>query len=389
MASRGGALVLIVLWSLLQLGAAKTKPLVPAMFVFGDSLVDVGNNNQLAKCNVTCQANYQPFGVDYPPCHSPTGRFSNGYNLADQLAQLLGFDESPPAFLSPSNASASRRTSTGINFASGGSGLLPTTGSQFVRARARACLLIDANTHPCVYPGSVLCVQCGEVFTMAEQVGNFTSLVRSSGRKDRTAADLVSESLIFISVGSNDLFEYADYITKANISSSNRNDTEYLQGLIASYTSYIKELYAAGATKFGVLSPSLVGCCPLQRALAKEFNGSDQFGCLGVANNLSQQLYPMIASMLQDLSMELPDMSYSLGDAIGMAGFVFKSTRDFGENVCNSSAPLCQNRSSFFFWDRFHPTDAVSAITANELFQGPAGRFVHPINVHQLMAPQP
>nr|CAB3487930.1 unnamed protein product [Digitaria exilis] len=370
MASRGGALVLVVLWSLLELGAAKTKPLVPAMFVFGDSLVDVGNNNQLAKCNVTCQANYQPFGVDYPPCHSPTGRFSNGYNLADQLAQLLGFAESPPAFLSPSNVSASRRTSTGINFASGGSGLLPTTGSQF----------------------------CGEVFTMAEQVGNFTSLVRSSGRKDRTAADLVSESLIFISVGSNDLFEYADYITKANISSSNRNDTEYLQGLIASYTSYIKALYAAGATKFGVLSPSLVGCCPLQRALAKEFNVSDQSGCLGVANNLSQQLYPMIASMLQDLSLELPDMSYSLGDAIGMAGFVFKNTNltfdhaccgsgDFGENVCNSSAPMCQNRSSFFFWDRFHPTDAVSAITANELFQGPAGRFVHPINVHQLVAP--
>lgn len=59
---------------------------------------------------------------------------------------------------------------------------------------------------------------------------------------------------------------------------------------------------------------------------------------------------------------------------------------DFGENGCNSSAPLCQDRSSFFFWDRFHPTDAVSAITAGELFDGAAGRFVHPVNVHQLVA---
>ncbi|KAF8702465.1 hypothetical protein HU200_032843 [Digitaria exilis] len=381
MASRGRALSLVALCLLLELalqGAA--EHLVPAVFVFGDSMVDVGNNNFIEKCDIGCQANYPPFGIDYLN-HKPTGRFSNGYNMADQLAQLLQFDESPPPFLSLSNESLSTRMSTGINFASGGSGLLDVTGN-----------------------GPV----CTQVFSMTEQVRSFRSLarmwgslVRSSGRKDRTAADLVSESLIFISVGSNDLFEYADYITKANISSSNRNDTEYLQGLIASYTSYIKALYAAGATKFGVLSPSLVGCCPLQRALAKEFNVSDQSGCLGVANNLSQQLYPMIASMLQDLSLELPDMSYSLGDAIGMAGFVFKNTSnphltfdhaccgsgDFGENVCNSSAPMCQNRSSFFFWDRFHPTDAVSAITANELFQGPAGRFVHPINVHQLVAP--
>lgn len=88
----------------------------------------------------------------------------------------------------------------------------------------------------------------------------------------------------------------------------------------------MQALYGAGATKFSVLSPSLVGCCPQQRAIAKEFNGTDQNGCLGLSNNLSQQLYPMIDSMLQDLSLELPGMSYSLGDAIGMAAFVFKNT---------------------------------------------------------------
>lgn len=89
MASRSGAFVLLVLCSLPvllapQAAAGATKPLVPAMFVFGDSLVDVGNNNHLRKCNDSCKANHRPYGVDYPS-HSPTGRFSNGYNLADQL----------------------------------------------------------------------------------------------------------------------------------------------------------------------------------------------------------------------------------------------------------------------------------------------------------------
>ncbi|CAL5030578.1 unnamed protein product [Urochloa decumbens] len=367
MASHGGALALVVLCSVLAPHAAAKKPLVSAMFVFGDSLLDVGNNNHLANCNASCRANYPRYGIDLP-CHKPTGRFSNGYNLADQLAQMLGFAESPPPFLSLSKSNAS--VFTGINFASGGSGLLPTTG-------------------------------CGQVFPMSEQVGNFTSLVgRMSGSGDWTAAaaaaalDLISESLFFISAGSNDLFEYADFaVTHPNTS---RNDTEFLQRLIASYTGYIKDLYAAGATRFSVLSPSLVGCCPHQRRVAKDFGDVDLLGCLGTANNLSRQLYPMIDSMLQDLRQELPGMKYSLGDAIRMGEFVFSKANfkldhaccgdgEFGESLCNSTVPLCQNRRNYFFWDRFHPTDAASAITATGLFSD-TGRFVHPINVRQLVA---
>lgn len=57
----------------------------------------------------------------------------------------------------------------------------------------------------------------------------------------------------------------------------------------------------------------------------------------------------------------------------------------FGEAGCNSTAPLCQDRNSFFFWDRFHPTQAVSAFTANVLFVGNE-TYVHPVNVQQLVA---
>jgi hypothetical protein len=53
-----------------------------AFFVFGDSLVDNGNNNYLA---TTARADSPPYGIDYPT-HRPTGRFSNGLNIPDFIS---------------------------------------------------------------------------------------------------------------------------------------------------------------------------------------------------------------------------------------------------------------------------------------------------------------
>ncbi|KAG6509092.1 hypothetical protein ZIOFF_034483 [Zingiber officinale] len=50
-----------------------------AFFVFGDSLVDNGNNNFLA---TTARADQPPYGID-TPSRRPTGRFSNGKNVPD------------------------------------------------------------------------------------------------------------------------------------------------------------------------------------------------------------------------------------------------------------------------------------------------------------------
>lgn len=53
-----------------------------AFFVFGDSLVDSGNNNYLV---TTARADSPPYGIDYPTGR-PTGRFSNGLNLPDIIS---------------------------------------------------------------------------------------------------------------------------------------------------------------------------------------------------------------------------------------------------------------------------------------------------------------
>lgn len=54
--------------------------MVPAMFIFGDSLIDNGNNNGLTSL---AKANYLPYGIDFDA--GPTGRFSNGYTMVDTI----------------------------------------------------------------------------------------------------------------------------------------------------------------------------------------------------------------------------------------------------------------------------------------------------------------
>jgi hypothetical protein len=56
---------------------------VPASFVFGDSLFDVGNNNYIVSL---AKANYVPNGIDFG---IPTGRFTNGRTIVDIIGKYL------------------------------------------------------------------------------------------------------------------------------------------------------------------------------------------------------------------------------------------------------------------------------------------------------------
>jgi len=63
------------------------RVVVPAMYVFGDSLVDAGNNDFLP---APAPKAVPPNGVDLPRTILwRTGRFTNAYNLADIIGKLL------------------------------------------------------------------------------------------------------------------------------------------------------------------------------------------------------------------------------------------------------------------------------------------------------------
>jgi len=62
--------------------------LVPAIITFGDSAVDVGNNDYLP---TIFKANYLPYGRDFFN-HQPTGRFCNGKLATDITGEEINLN---------------------------------------------------------------------------------------------------------------------------------------------------------------------------------------------------------------------------------------------------------------------------------------------------------
>ncbi|XP_037492979.1 GDSL esterase/lipase 1 [Jatropha curcas] len=88
------------------------------LFIFGDSLFDVGNNNYLK--GAIGLANFWPYGQTF--FKHPTGRFSDGRLISDFIAEYLKLPLIPP-YLQPGN----HQFTDGTNFASGGAGALVET----------------------------------------------------------------------------------------------------------------------------------------------------------------------------------------------------------------------------------------------------------------------
>ena len=64
---------------------------VPAVIVFGDSIVDQGNNNDLI---TAARCNYPPYGKDFYG-RIPTGRFSNGKTPPDLVGPYHSLNNNP------------------------------------------------------------------------------------------------------------------------------------------------------------------------------------------------------------------------------------------------------------------------------------------------------
>lgn len=77
LASRFALLAWLVALACTVVAGASTPP----MFIFGDSLVDAGNNNYIVSLS---KANYPPNGIDFTG-HQPTGRYTNGRTIVDIL----------------------------------------------------------------------------------------------------------------------------------------------------------------------------------------------------------------------------------------------------------------------------------------------------------------
>ncbi|KAK1267684.1 GDSL esterase/lipase [Acorus gramineus] len=119
------SLLLVLLTCLIKCLLVSQCEAARAFFVFGDSLVDNGNNDYLF---TSARADSYPYGID-TPSHRPTGRFSNGKNIPDIISEHLRAEPTLP-YLSP--RLRGQKLLVGANFASAGIGILNDTGIQFM-----------------------------------------------------------------------------------------------------------------------------------------------------------------------------------------------------------------------------------------------------------------
>ncbi|EES01001.2 GDSL esterase/lipase At5g37690 isoform X2 [Sorghum bicolor] len=334
----------------------------PAMFVFGSSILDVGNNNYLQGATVG-RANSPYNGVDFPGS-VPTGRFSNGYNIADYVAKNMGFACSPPPYLSMVQSSSGPLVQTaltsGINYASGGAGILDSTNA-------------------------------GSTIPLSKEVKYFgatkAKMVAAVG--PNTANPAISQSIFLIGMGNNDLYVFAASERARNRSAADdeRSDAAaaaLYAGLISNYSAAVTELYTLGARKFAVINVWPLGCVPGQRVL------SPTGACSDTLNEVAAGFNAALGSLLVDLAARLPGLVYSLGDAFGftedvladpaasgytdVAGTCCGGGRLGAEAWCSRNSTLCVNRDQHVFWDRVHPSQRTAFLIARALYDGPSKR---------------
>ncbi|KAA8523664.1 hypothetical protein F0562_010087 [Nyssa sinensis] len=328
----------------------------PAIFVFGDSLVDVGNNNYL-KLSIV-KANFPPNGVDFPG-KKPTGRFSNGKNPADFLAEKVGLP-SPPPYLSISKSNKSMEFLTGVSFASGGAGIFTGTDELYDQAIP---LAKQVDYYLAVYEDIV------------QQLG-------SAGAQDH-----LSKSLFAIVIGSNDLLAYIRSRKKTN-------PQQYVDQMVLNFKGLLKRMHDLGARKFVITGIGALGCTPRQR------NHNKTGECNEQENRWSLMYNQGLKSMLQGLKSELKDINYSYFDTYrallnfiqkpAIYGFSEVKAACCGLGNLKAQAPCvpistyCNNRSDHLFWDIYHPTEAASRIFADIIFYGPQ-QYAFPMNLKQLI----
>ncbi|CAI9272262.1 unnamed protein product [Lactuca saligna] len=332
---------------------------VGPIFILGDSIVDVGTNNYLKNCKA--QVNRPYYGVDYPGSIA-TGRFSNGFNPADTIVQLLGgYEESPPPFLAllAHSSNLTGDLLKGVNFASGGAAIITGIGTDLV----------------------------GNVIFMDEQIqqfatvqGNITTLLGAS-----KGQLLIQNSMYIICVGSNDIMNYVLYHPTT--------PEVFIANITATFGIQLENLYKLGARKFGIMGVPPVGCCPVSRA----YTGSGD--CGPISNGLSATFYTALKSLLKNLSSTLEGFKYSLANSYNMTMSVienpppeFKDVKTAccgnhsidGIKDCKEGGYLCGNRDNHLFWDAFHPSQAASKLSAKEMVFGEDPNFVTPINFSTL-----
>ncbi|XP_042036071.1 GDSL esterase/lipase EXL1-like [Salvia splendens] len=313
---------------------------VPAVLMFGDSIVDTGNNNYyttIAKCN------FPPYGQDFMG-GKPTGRFSNGKVPSDLIVEELGIKDLLPPYLDPSLNDEDLLT--GVNFATGAAGWDPLT------------------------------AELSSVKSLSDQLELFkgyTEKVKKIGG-EQTLSKLFNESLVAVVTGSNDISN-TYFITPFR---RLHYDVPSYTDLLVSYaSSFVQDLYRLGVRRIVVSSLPPVGCLPSQRTL----RGGLERKCVDEYNEAAELFNRKLSAELVSLNDQLSDALIFFIDIYTLPLDFIQNPQKYGFKVgdrgCCGSGTIevtyickdmktCENVGDYVFWDSFHPTERAYRILVNE-----------------------
>ncbi|KAH7420692.1 hypothetical protein KP509_13G017400 [Ceratopteris richardii] len=268
-----------------------------ANFVFGDSLVDAGNNNYLPLSMAT--AKNLPNGIDFPQKNgrTPTGRFSNGRIIPDLLALKVGSKHFPPPYLSP--AAHGSAILGGINYASGGGGILNNTGRIFVQR-----ISMD--------------VQISYFERTLEELRELVGPSKTS--------EMVASAIFSVTMGSNDILNNYLSPLRDTLDPILLTPTEFLHLLITTYESQLTRLYDNGGRKFIIVNLPAIGCIPYQRSLQVGKHGI----CAARANELASDFNVLLKQMLNRLNRQLTGATFLYADAYSIMNDVVNNYQNYG-----------------------------------------------------------
>ncbi|MCD9560046.1 hypothetical protein HAX54_018475 [Datura stramonium] len=239
---------------------------ITAVFAFGDSIVDQGNNNNLttqAKCN------FLPYGKDFMG-GKPTGRFSNARTPPDMLVEDLGVKKLMPAYLDPNLKIEDLKT--GVSFASGASGY-------------------DLLT-PIL--ASALPLQIQLAFFL-QYIGKLKEFVG-----EEKANYIVKNSLSIVAAGSDDLCN--TYFMLKIPRKKQYNIDSYTNLMVDGASNFLKDLYHLGARRIWIFGIPPIGCLPSQRIRG----GGLPRVCVYEYNQAAQMANTKLAAKIDSLSEKLP-----------------------------------------------------------------------------------
>nr|GMD63810.1 GDSL esterase/lipase At1g71691-like [Ipomoea batatas] len=329
------------------------------MFIFGDSLIDSGNNNNLL---TLAKANYPPYGIDFTL--GPNGRFSNGYTIVDAIGQQLGLPLAPPY----SNPPSIDQMRFGVNYASAAAGILDMTGQIFV-----------------------------ERVPLKDQITNFVKTLDqlSANLSAQVVKEGLPKCIFFVGIGSNDYL--SNYLMPGYPSNMMYSVQQYADLLIQQYTQNLYRLYDLGGRKFVVAGIGELGCIPTM--VARTENGQ----CLDEVNQAVDPFNANMKQMVTHLNTALPDAKFVYLDTQNMFRNIIANSTTYGFSVVDrgccgvgkmngeiTCVPLetpCPNREEYVFWDAYHPTSAVNVLVGKMAFSG-GPDLVYPINIQQLARTQ-